>query len=234
MKIPEFNHETKRWDRFERFYYEPLPGFFVMEGGELLIDRGWRDLDIRSLPGWNITLFKPRCVPANHELRRGSTFKTPGGLPIKWSWLAQSDAMLFDHDHNRVVMLDYHYSNYVSDRHVPEYAGTADVYYANTKAPPSPLRPLVVAFPPHTQITPEYRRLYAGLRRQARLLVKLGVVTAPAQYNISFTPDDVANLADEGLLDKMASWDQRLVRALADDGVRVWSKDECFDYLVRV
>lgn len=65
MHIPEYSHTARRWDLFQRFYNHLSGPFYLLDTGELIIQKPDSRSDLRKYPTLNVEI----C--AAHKLSRG-------------------------------------------------------------------------------------------------------------------------------------------------------------------
>lgn len=150
MKLPDFNHTKgyRKFDRFGEFYnevnepnvwwgYNASP-FVLFETGEFIVTQARFKPERR---GDYDKLGISICASTDYffaKLLQDRKLLTPDGDEVLPSWLNQKayQSLWVDHDHNRIVRLQYDRGKAHRDAITPRLRDKATIYYASTKDMP--------------------------------------------------------------------------------------------------
>lgn len=163
MKLPEFNHAERKWDRFREFYneigvgvwfYQNTNPFIMLETGEFFLNRGRFAPDMRKFyKDLNITIFGSTDPAWSSFLnQRSARILTPDNQEVTKAWLTQGryQTLIFDHDHNMVVRASDagSWNSDQTDKRIPtRLRPVAGTYWAAAGEPPIGRAPIAVSEP---------------------------------------------------------------------------------------
>lgn len=128
MKLPAFNHHSKKWDLYKQFHVPYCGGALVQfESGEFIVRSPRYKPYLRKTYdnfAIRIALSRDEGLPA---------MKDPDGndIPVTWLNYNGGQTLFMDLDRKRVYAL-----NRMAHKNVPSYANPSALYFANADADP--------------------------------------------------------------------------------------------------
>jgi hypothetical protein len=167
MKQFEFNHKTRRWDRYKAFHNQN--GLFVeFETGELIITDWPKPGNRKFYPRYDITLSSSSETDLPQlYLDKDCT------QPIPQAWLQQGDMQYIAIDHTQNVAVRLHTSWRTENlQYLPSHVDTAKVLWTGPDRLPVPLAQFVVSQPDkevRKELAPKLQDVRAAIRAAVRI-----------------------------------------------------------------
>lgn len=196
MKLPDFDHSKKKWDRYNASYV-PHHGrwsgdgvFIQFESGELMVTRN----NLKPHERQEYDRFGCYLTYTTDAMFQ---FYLPDGTKIPTAWLTQggSQTLLVDLERKRAYRVAPSYRG-EAYKQLPTHAKTSCLYFANVAADPIISKPIHLARPDNA-FKAEHKKWMNDVRAACAAIDRIKGQSYVGPYKHKLTPADVAKPVEQ-------------------------------------